>query len=172
MLPLKVLITGAVGAGKTTLVSTLSEIEALTTDVDSQEAIGKNKTTVGLDYGRMTLKERSVRLFGTPGQERFDYMWQILGEGVDGMIVLVHAGHENAQAKTEHVLNTLRTTNEAADVPFVVGITHVDEAGARPEVLREAPFAQQAAAVLTTDVRTQHDGYRLMHALADAWDTQ
>jgi small GTP-binding protein len=171
MLPLKVLITGAVGAGKTTLVSTLSEIEALTTDVDSQEAIGKNKTTVGLDYGRMTLRERSVRLFGTPGQERFDYMWQILGEGVDAMIVLVHAGHDTAEADTEHLLDTLRA-NEAADVPFVAGITHVDEAGAHPEALRKASFAQRATAVLTADVRTERDGHALIHALADAWDIQ
>ena len=171
MSPLKVLITGAVGAGKTTLVTTLSEIEALTTDVNSEEDIGKDQTTVGLDYGRMTVDERHVRLFGTPGQDRFDYMWQILGEGVHGIIVLVHAGHDRAQADTEHLLRTLRV-DEVAEVPFVVGITHSDENGASPDMLRTASFTEEAAAVLTADVRTPRDAHALVDALLRALDDQ
>jgi len=170
MSPLKVLITGAVGAGKTTLVTTLSEIEPLTTDVDSDEEIGKDQTTVGLDYGRMTAGGRHVRLFGTPGQDRFDYMWQILGEGIDGMIVLVHAGHDAAQSDTQRLLRTLRA-NGAARVPFVVGITHSDESNAS-RALRTAPFSQEAAAVLASDVRTPSHSRALVDALLSALDAQ
>lgn len=171
MSPLKVLITGAVGAGKTTLVTTLSEVEALTTDVESQEEIGKNQTTIGFDYGRMTVDERHVRLVGTPGQDRFDYMWQILGEGIHGMIVLVHAGHDQAQADTEHLLRTLRA-DKGAEVPFVVGITHSDENGTSPDRVRSAPFAEDAAAVLTADVRTSRDAHALVDALLRALGDQ
>lgn len=90
---LKVVFTGPMGAGKSTAIRAISDIEALSTDVPisgGEVRDGKTMTTVGLDYGECRLEGQWVlKLFGTPGQERFRFMWDILGSGAFGLIVLV-----------------------------------------------------------------------------------
>jgi signal recognition particle receptor subunit beta len=99
-LGLKILIAGGFGAGKTTLVSTLSEITPLRTEAEMSELSvgvddasvvpGKTTTTVGLDFGRITVDEQLILyLFGTPGQDRFWFMWDELARGAVGGIVLI-----------------------------------------------------------------------------------
>jgi uncharacterized protein len=87
----KILFTGVAGAGKTTAISAVSEIPPMSTDVrNSDPSLGKDTTTVGLDYGELTLEGGDkLRLYGTPGQARFDFMWQILARGALGLVVLV-----------------------------------------------------------------------------------
>jgi signal recognition particle receptor subunit beta len=100
MVGLKVLIAGGFGAGKTTLVGSLSEIPPLTTEgqmtelsigVDDALAVpGKTTTTVAMDFGRITVDDQLILyLFGTPGQDRFWFMWDELARGAVGGIVLV-----------------------------------------------------------------------------------
>lgn len=165
MKPLKILITGAVGTGKTTFVEAQSDIDPVLTDVASDETPGKPYTTVGLDYGSATVNEASVQLFGTPGQERFGYMWDVLGQGVDGMVLLVDAASETAVDDTERLLRTLLDTQDAA--PYVVGITHADADSAQPEPIRTAEFARRALAVTTLDARNADDGHALLAGLVD-----
>ena len=86
---LKVVFTGPMGAGKTTAIRAICEGEALSTDVPISAAEakvgGKTMTTVGLDYGECHIEDQWVlKLFGTPGQERFRFMWDILGAGAFG----------------------------------------------------------------------------------------
>lgn len=163
MKPLKILVTGAVGSGKTTLVATLSEIEPVRTDVESEETPGKPFTTVGLDYGSMTLDGRTVNLFGTPGQERFGYMWDVLGEGVDGIVLLVNAADASAVEDTNQLLNPLLTKQEAA--PLAIGLTHTDADESHADQVRAAHFVRQAIAVNAIDARVHEDGEELMAAL-------
>lgn len=163
MPPIKVLVTGAVGSGKTTFVSTLSDIEAVTTDVNSDEPQTKDHTTVGLDYGRVAINNHSVRLFGTPGQDRFDYMWEILGEGAEGIVLLVHSAQLAAIADTDRLINTLLA--KQSRIPLVVGITHVDQPSADPEQLRAASFMQHADGILPIDARVASDNRMLIEEL-------
>ncbi|MBU0746462.1 MAG: ATP/GTP-binding protein [Gammaproteobacteria bacterium] len=89
---LKVVFAGSMGAGKTTAIRAISDGKTLSTDVpiSGGEALGgKTMTTVGLDYGECHIDGQWVlKLFGTPGQERFRFMWDILGAGAFGLIVL------------------------------------------------------------------------------------
>jgi signal recognition particle receptor subunit beta len=81
------------GAGKTTAVQTLSDIEVVSTEAANSERHISDKptTTVALDYGEITLDdEEKIRLYGVPGQERFDFMWTILAERAVGLVVLIN----------------------------------------------------------------------------------
>ncbi|NUP52662.1 MAG: ATP-binding protein [Catenulispora sp.] len=93
---LKVAVVGPVGVGKTTLVTSVSEIRPLTTeeymtgDADRARGVDKDSTTVAMDFGRISISERLVLyLFGTPGQERFWFLWDGLVNGALGAVVLV-----------------------------------------------------------------------------------
>lgn len=90
----KILFAGPVGAGKSSAIAALSEIPVVATDVAASDEVRSRKatTTVALDYGLFTLEDGEViHLFGTPGQERFDFMWEILIEGALGLVILVDA---------------------------------------------------------------------------------
>ena len=100
LIPLKVLIAGGFGVGKTTLVTSLSEIPPLLTEqamttasigVDEADMVPtKTTTTVAMDFGRITVDESLILyLFGTPGQSRFWFMWDELARGSVGAVVLV-----------------------------------------------------------------------------------
>ena len=80
----KILFSGTTGAGKTTAIGQVSEIPPLSTDVrNTDTSLAKKMTTVGLDNGE------KLRLYGTPGQQRFDFMWKILSRGALGLIILI-----------------------------------------------------------------------------------
>lgn len=91
MIEYKFLVTGTVGAGKTTLISAVSEIPPISTDVKNTDtSVEKKSTTVAFDYGQVTISpSERLRLYGTPGQERFSFMWKVLAQGAMGIIILI-----------------------------------------------------------------------------------
>jgi hypothetical protein len=126
LIPLKIVIAGGFGVGKTTLVRSVSEIAPLSTEealtvasvgVDDLEAVpGKTTTTVALDFGRISIGDSlMLYLFGTPGQDRFWFMWDELVRGAVGGIVLVDLRRiEDSFAAVDFF--------EGRDVPFVVAV--------------------------------------------------
>jgi hypothetical protein len=103
----KLLFTGTVGAGKTTAIAAVSEIPPITTDVGNHDPLfAKALTTVALDYGELTLANGDVlRLYGTPGQERFSFMWKILARGALGLIVLIDNSRPDPLADLDDYLS-------------------------------------------------------------------
>lgn len=123
MTPLKLVIAGPVGAGKTTFVRTLSTSEVVDTDEIATENIGKSATTVAMDFGALDLDGIPVQLFGTPGQDRFDFMWEILSEGALGLVLLVHGQRPADFPRARDILEFITSR---IPVPFIIGVTHQD----------------------------------------------
>jgi len=121
----KILVTGAFNAGKTTFIHSISEIDPVYTDKKMLDV--DELTTVAMDFGRITVDEElSLFLFGTPGQERFDFMWDILKEDIIGFILLVDSTLPQPEA-TEKILKFL---TERTDAPYVVACTKQDQENA------------------------------------------
>lgn len=164
--PVKIVVTGPFSAGKTTLIETISEVAIVGTerDVSDHSGSGKTNTTVAMDFGRISFEDdASLFLFGTPGQRRFEVMWEILSEGMIGFILLIHAGDTRSVMEGWHILQTFR---RYADVPFVVGVTHVDEIPEPPEVAVERVRATlelpDSVLVVPCDPRVRDDVKGLM----------
>jgi uncharacterized protein len=121
--PLKLVVSGPVGAGKSTFIRSLSETEVVDTDELATENIGKAMTTVAMDFGTLHLDGQPLYLFGTPGQDRFDFMWEILCEGALGLVLLV-AGDQPKDFP--HARRILEFITSRIPVPFVVGVTRQD----------------------------------------------
>ncbi len=118
----KIVVTGPFSAGKTTLIRTISEITVLSTEKDITDHTKSRKaaTTVAMDFGRITIdRDLVLYLFGTPGQDRFDFMWEILGEGMLGYILLIDASREDS---LEEAVGILAAFRKMARVPFVVAL--------------------------------------------------
>ncbi len=130
---LKIVVTGAYAAGKTQFINSISEVEALSTDeaaTDPDERSLKEYTTVALDFGKITINpEVSLYLFGTPGQERFDFMWDILAVGCIGYVVLVDS---TRPAHLREATNIIQYFNQILDVPFVVACNKQDDPTSLP----------------------------------------
>lgn len=123
---LRIVITGSVGAGKTSLIRTISEIDVVDTDKRATDEIAeiKTSTTVALDFGRLTISDnQSLHLYGTPGQARFDFMWDILIQKAHAYILLVNADHPEHLRYNRKILHFL---NQRVNIPHIIGLTHTD----------------------------------------------
>lgn len=137
----KMVITGPFSAGKTEFIRSVSEIDVVSTDKkissDSPEAMEKGITTVAMDFGRITVDSNLVLfLFGTPGQRRFDFMWEILAEGMLGFVVMVDSAKPETFREAKSILETFRAYSPT---PYVVAANKQDHPDAwEPEDLRIA----------------------------------
>ncbi len=122
----KMVITGPFNSGKTQFVQSISEIDVVSTErsISSEEERVKDQTTVAMDFGRITVDDDLVLyLFGTPGQRRFDFMWEILSQGMLGFVVLVDSSRPETFREAKSILETFRAF---APTPYVVAANKQD----------------------------------------------
>lgn len=140
MQTVKMVVTGPFSSGKTEFIKAISEIEVVSTErglSGDAEKDEKDATTVAMDFGRITVDDDLVLyLFGTPGQRRFDFMWEILAEGMLGFIVMVDSAKPETFREAKSILETFRAY---APTPYVVAANKQDHPDAwDPEDLRIA----------------------------------
>jgi uncharacterized protein len=126
MQTVKMVVTGPFNAGKTEFIRSVSEIDVVSTErkISSEPEKVKSTTTVAMDFGRITVDDELVLyLFGTPGQRRFDFMWEILSEGMLGFIVMVDSTRPETFREARSILETFRAY---APTPYVVAANKQD----------------------------------------------
>lgn len=127
MQTVKMVVTGPFSSGKTEFIRSISEIEVVSTErevTSENERREKDATTVAMDFGRITVDDDLVLyLFGTPGQRRFDFMWEILAEGMLGFIVMVDSAKPETFREAKSILETFRAY---APTPYVVAANKQD----------------------------------------------
>ena len=126
MQTVKMVVTGPFNAGKTAFIRSVSEIDVVATErkISSEAEKVKETTTVAMDFGRITVDDDLVLyLFGTPGQKRFDFMWEILSEGMLGFIVMVDSTRPETFREARGILQTFRAY---APTPYVVAANKQD----------------------------------------------
>jgi signal recognition particle receptor subunit beta len=156
-----ILFTGPMGAGKTTAIRALSEIPVVSTEASNTErhVVDKATTTVALDYGEIVLSnEEKIRMYGIPGQRRFDFMWAILKQRAEGMLLLVNNDCENPVGEMLEFMNDFKDLAERGGV--VIGVSRTDVA---PEpstdeyvTALEKAYPERTIPVFAIDPRDNH----------------
>ncbi|RKN51972.1 ATP-binding protein [Streptomyces klenkii] len=168
----KVIVSGPFGVGKTTIVRSLSEIPPLKTEevmtatgavVDHLHGVrDKTTTTVGLDYGRVSLADDlALCLFGTPGQQRFHALWKDLTHGALGALIL---------ADTRRIADSYEVMGliEEQGLPYAVALNHFPDSPAYPDAeLRKALDLAPDTPLITCDARDRGTSLRALLALAE-----
>ena len=124
----KVIVTGPFNSGKTAFVSTISDIAVVTTEkrITTEDRGIKSETTVAMDYGRVEIDGRILHLSGTPGQMRFNFMWDILAKEMDAFIVLVDSSDPPSFPDAGDLINTF---SDIHSVPYLVAANKSDLPG-------------------------------------------
>ncbi len=165
---LKLLFAGAMGAGKTSAIRAISEIAPITTEAANGDRAecDKDETTVAMDYGEITLATgEKLRLYGTPGQARFQFMWPILATGALGVVILIDNSRPDPLADLALYLDAFRALADSGAV--VVGVGHMD---CCPRPSLEA-YAERLAAldvvvpVMPADARRRDDVLEMLAIL-------
>ena len=163
----KILFTGSMGAGKTTAIGAVSDEPPIVTDVFNNDlSNAKTHTTVGLDFGQFSLDNGDrVRMFGTPGQERFDFLWKILAKNAIGMIILADNSRPDPLADLRIYLEAF--ADDLDIMPCTIGIGRLEEhpTPSVDDYIDELTRHDRILPVLEVDVRNRQDVLMLIDTL-------
>lgn len=125
----KIIVTGPFNSGKTEFVKSASDIPVILTEknITTEDRGIKAETTVAMDFGRVTMNGDTIHLFGTPGQTRFNFMWEILAKEMNGFIVLVDSTDKPSFPDAAELI---RQFSSFVDVPHLVVANKFDLEGA------------------------------------------
>ncbi len=171
----KIIFTGPVGAGKTAAISAISDIPPVSTDVlcTGEEQRIKETTTVAMDYSYIDLGDgRRVHLYGTPGQERFDFMWSVLTRNGLGLVLLINNDTPDPVRKMEFYLDAF--ADFISDTGVVIGITRigVDDQASLQEYQNKLMERGQIYPIFEVDGRQAEDVKILIQALLAILDME
>ena len=125
----KIIFAGPVGSGKTTSISSVSDILVVGTEAKATDEVAQRKdnTTVAMDYGVLNLEGGSkVHLYGTPGQDRFNFMWEILSENAMGFVILIDSARPDPLADLEQYLTAFSKPIAKCNGMVVIGVTRTE----------------------------------------------
>ena len=166
----KIIFSGTVGAGKSTAINALSDIPPVSTEAVASDDTAKLKktTTVAMDYGVLNLPDgEKVMLYGTPGQERFSFMWDILSEGGIGLVLLINNANPDPLADLKIYLDAFK--DFISKTAVTIGVTHMDRAespGLDAYRTRLAELGHSSIpAIVRVDARSRDDVAMLVKAL-------
>jgi len=169
----KIIFTGPVGAGKTTAIESISDIPTINTDAAASDMTKSRKqaTTVAMDYGIMKLDDgEKIHLYGTPGQERFDFMWDILTTGGIGLILLLDNTRKDPFQDMRFFLDSFESFIE--DTAVAIGVTQMD-LSSKPMIeeyhIKLAELGLKPA-IFAVDARVKNDVSLLVQALMFSLD--
>jgi len=164
----KLAVIGEVGSGKTQLISTLSEISPFATEAESSIDIGKEFTTVGIDYGRISLSsDTALGLYGVPGQERYSFLWEFVNNSLWGLLILIKCGETPDYDNLSKLISFFDPTGNS--VACVVGITHCEnvdneELSALSQEIRETLTQHNVIGpVISIDPREENSATTILH---------
>lgn len=164
----KIVFAGPVGAGKTTSIASISDIEPFTTEEFATDEVRdlKDKTTVAMDYGLMELGNgEHIHLYGVPGQMRFDFMWEIITEGGIGLVLLLNNENPQPLDDMDLYLDSFRSFIERT--ALAVGVTRV-QPGKGPSLddyVERLALRGMQAPVFEVDGRKPEDVVALVQSL-------
>jgi uncharacterized protein len=164
----KLLFAGSMGAGKTTAIASISEIPPVTTEVANTDTAAHSKatTTTALDYGEVTLaRGDKLRLYGTPGQLRFDFMWKILAKGAMGVVVLVDNTRPDPLADLRQYLGAFEELVRSSCAVIGVGRSEERRHPSLDEFHALLHAMGHSVPILSVDVRRRRDVLLLLDVL-------
>ena len=177
MQTVKIVVTGPFSAGKTEFIQSVSEIDVVSTERKISREVERIKeaTTVAMDFGRITIDDDLILyLFGTPGQRRFDFMWEILSEGMLGFVVLVDSNRPETFREAQRILGTFRNYSP---VPYIVAANKQDMEDAWPPedlriVLKVEPDVKVVPCVARERESVKQVLLELLYSILDIMDSE
>lgn len=169
----KIIFTGPVGAGKTTAIQSISDVPPVKTDAVASDMTKNRKaaTTVAMDYGVMNLDDgEKIHLYGTPGQERFNFMWDILTKGGIGLVLLIDNTRADPFQDMRFFLETF--SSFISDTSVAIGVTQMD-LSTMPTIddyHKQLQTLGMRPAVFSVDARVNNDVSLLVQALLFSLD--
>lgn len=165
---IKILITGPMGAGKTTALAAVSSVTPIKTEANNSDLAqhSKTHTTVALDYGEVELAggER-LRLYGTPGQRRFNVMWQILAKGALGVVILLDMTRPDPIADLKDYFADFQSVIRESSCVIGVGRSQENSSISTADVANACTELGATLPVFAIDVRRRDDVLLLLEAL-------